>query len=406
MKHILFVSYDGMTDPLGQSQVIPYLKGLTAYGYRFTILSCEKPDRFKKHHHLINESLRFLPITWVPLKYHQSPPVLSALYDLHCLKKAAARLHRRDPFDMVHTRAGTPALVGQWMKRKFGVKFLNDIRDFFADSRIDSGSWSKKNIVFNMVYQYFKRKEGEQLVENDGIVCLTHAAKKIIKGRLKDSVTPLEVIPCSVDTDLFDPKNIDTKNQEEAKRNLGIHKDDFIISYLGSVGGWYLTDEMMRFFSTLITKIPNARFLFISPHKENEILKHAERFGIPKSKVIVKHAIRDEVPLFLSLSHYSLFFIKPCFSKQASSPTKHGEIMAMGIPVISNAGVGDLEDIIKQSQSGYVLETFDESAWQQIIDEVGLRKFNRERIRKAAIDFYDLRIAVGKYRRIYDTVLG
>src|SRR5438874_2415318 len=45
-KKILFISYDGMTDPLGQSQVIPYLANLSKFGYRFTIFSCDKPLKY------------------------------------------------------------------------------------------------------------------------------------------------------------------------------------------------------------------------------------------------------------------------------------------------------------------------------------------------------------------------
>lgn len=407
MKHILFISYDGMTDPLGQSQVIPYLKGLTTYGYRFTILSCEKKEPYQKNKHLITESLKFLPIEWVPIKYHKNPPVLSAVYDLHMLKKKAALLHNTDPFDMVHTRAGTPALVGQWMKRKFGIKFLNDIRDFFADSRVDSGSWNKKNLLYNMVYQYFKKKEEEQLTENDGVVCLTHAAESIIKQNMHlKSGTPVEVIPCSVDTELFNPERVNESYRRELKNKLGIHEDDFIVSYLGSVGGWYLTDEMMRFFKLLISRVSNARFLFITPHGHDEIFKHARKFDISPEKIIVRHANRDEVPVYLSLSHYSLFFIKPCFSKQASSPTKHGEIMAMGIPVISNAGVGDIQEIVNQSQSGIVLDNLDDSNWEKAINHLSSKIFNKEKIRRAAIEFYDLNKAVRKYRDVYRLIIG
>ena len=42
-KNILYLSYDGMTDPLGQSQVLPYLIGLTKEGFTFHIISFEKP---------------------------------------------------------------------------------------------------------------------------------------------------------------------------------------------------------------------------------------------------------------------------------------------------------------------------------------------------------------------------
>ena len=45
-KKILYISYDGMTDPLGQSQVINYLIGLTKYGYIFHILSFEKKEKW------------------------------------------------------------------------------------------------------------------------------------------------------------------------------------------------------------------------------------------------------------------------------------------------------------------------------------------------------------------------
>ncbi|MEO6705965.1 MAG: hypothetical protein ABIN04_08980, partial [Ginsengibacter sp.] len=239
MPNILFISYDGMTDPLGQSQVIPYLIGLTRYGYRFTILSCEKPAKYRLYKNDIENLLAPYPIEWAPLTYHKSPPVLSSVFDLMKLKQKARHLHSKEKFDMVHTRSGTPALVGLWMKKKLGVKFLNDIRDFYADSRRDDGSWNEKSFIFRSIYKFFKKKEKEETEENDGIVCLTHKAEKIIKTfpYYKQGM-PLEVIPCSVDMHLFDPGNIDMGLKENLEKKLGIDKNDIIFSYLGSVGGW------------------------------------------------------------------------------------------------------------------------------------------------------------------------
>ncbi|MEO9210148.1 MAG: hypothetical protein ABI208_03570, partial [Ginsengibacter sp.] len=159
MKNILFISYDGMTDPLGQSQVIPYLIGLSKHGFRFTILSCDKPDKFSLYKEDIETILKPHPIKWISIPYHKSPPVLSTIYDTLMLRRKARQLHQKEPFDMVHTRVGTPALIGLYLKKKYGIKFLNDLRDFFADSRVDSGSWNLKNPVFRKVYQFFKNKE-------------------------------------------------------------------------------------------------------------------------------------------------------------------------------------------------------------------------------------------------------
>lgn len=408
MKNILFISYDGMTDPLGQSQVIPYLIGLCKHGFRFTILSCDKPEKFALYKKDIERILNASPIRWVSIAYHKTPPVLSAAYDVMMLQRKAAQLHLEDPFDLVHTRAGTPALVGLWMKKKFGVKFLNDLRDFFADSRVDSGSWNLKNPVFRKVYHFFKKKEAEAIEMNDGIVCLTYVAEKIIKTlpEYKDKI-PLQVIPCSVDMHLFNPENIDADLKETITKELQIKKDAIIISYLGSIGGWYLTEEMMAFCKVISDKNPGAKFLFITPHPPQIIFEKAKAHGMRDDKILVRHARRHEVPVLLSLSSYSLFFIQPCFSKQASSPTKHGEIMAMGIPLITNEGVGDVGNIVKKYRSGIVLKDLNEKNYLETADRLKDRHlFNSLDIRDGAKQYYNLENAVLKYKEIYELILN
>ena len=102
-KKILFISYDGLTDPLGQSQVIPYLTGLTKHGYEFTILSCDKPLSYKINKEHVLQLLKPFTVKWVSIPYHKSPAVLSTMYDVHALKQKARQLHRKEKFDMVHT---------------------------------------------------------------------------------------------------------------------------------------------------------------------------------------------------------------------------------------------------------------------------------------------------------------
>jgi len=397
-----------MTDPLGQSQVIPYLAGLTKYGYRFTILSCEKPENLFLHKKYVDDLLKPYPIKWVSIPYHKKPPVFSSVYDVLMLKKNAKQLHSKEKFDLVHTRPGVPALIGLWMKKEFGVKFLNDIREFYADSRVEGGMWDSNNFFYKNIYKFFKRKEEEAVEKNDAIVCLTYAAEKIIKQWSQyNKHIPMEVIPCSVDMDLFDPAKIDNDLKSNWKKELGITEEDFIVSYLGSIGGWYLTADMMKFCRILSDKMPSAKFLFISPHKHEIIFETAAEFGISKEQIIVKHAQRNEVPLLLSFSNYSLFFIKPCYSKKSSSPTKLGEIMAMGIPAITNSGVGDVEEIIEKYQAGIVLPALNEQAFLMTVESISKRiSWDNFAIRNGAREFYDLDNAIEKYRKIYDSIFN
>ena len=405
-KNILFISYDGMTDPLGQSQVIPYLAGLTRYGYCFTILSCEKPQRFALYKKNIEKLLSSYSIKWVPVHYHKNPPVFSSVYDVMMLKRKARFLHSQESFDAVHTRAGIPSLIGLWMKKKFNIKFLHDIREFYADSRVDGEIWNLKNPVYKTIYTYFKRVEEEEVKRCDGMVCLTYAAEKIIKQWPEyNQQNILEVIPCSVDMELFDPGKISAKDQNLLRKELKIDNDDFVISYLGSIGGWYLTDEMMKFCKVVSDSIPKAKFLFISPHQHRIIYETASAFGIAEEKIIVKHAQRNEVPLLLSLSKYAMFFIKACYSKKSSSPTKHGEIMAMGIPLITNDGVGDVAAIVEKYNSGIVLQKMNDENYIYCAKKLLNANFDSKQIRNAASEIYSLENAIRKYKKVYDFIL-
>ena len=396
-----------MTDPLGQSQVIPYLAGLTKFGYQFTILSCEKPEKYEANREYVQKLIAAYPIQWSPVKYHKKPPVLSTAYDIMVMRRTAAKLHRQNKFDLVHTRPGVPTITGLWMKKKFGIKFLNDIREFWADSRVDGGMWNISNPVYNKIFKFFKKHEDECLVRADYNSCLTYAAKKELQSwkHIPNQPLPIEVIPCSVDLELFNPEKIDKAAKEKFRKELNIQEGDFVISYLGSIGGWYLTAEMLRFCRLLSDKIPAAKFLFISPHRHDEITAAAEKYGLSPEKIITRKGMRHEVPVLLSLSQYSIFFIKPCYSKISSSPTKHGEIMAMGIPVITNGGVGDVADIVTKYNGGYIVDDFSDPAFERVIEKlISGNGFNAAEIRNGAKDFYALDTAVERYRKVYSSI--
>lgn len=406
-KKVLFISHDGLTDPLGQSQILPYLKGLAGADYHFTILSCEKPINFEKNKQEISTSLINFTIKWVPIYYHKRPPVIATLYDVWQLRRKAKSLHRKEHFDLVHTRPGVAALIGLWLKKEYGVKFLNDIREFYADSRVDGNMWNKNNFLYKKIYNFFLKKEKQAVALNDGIVCLTHAAEKIIRQwpEYNENV-PLTVIPCSVDVNLFDPKKITKTKKLNFENTLNIEDTDFIISYLGSIGSWYLIDEMVRFFKVICDKIPASKFLFISPDEHELVAQRAHKYGLSPDRIIVTRAARNEIPTLLSFSRFSVFFIKPCYSKQSSSPTKHGEIMAMGIPVITNEGVGDVASIVEKYHSGIVLNEMNDKEFISALNKIEEASFDYHKIRDGAIEYYSLDKAIEKYRKIYKEIIG
>ena len=166
-----------------------------------------------------------------------------------------------------------------------------------------------------------------------------------------------------------------------------------------------MLDEMMQFFVQLKNILPQAKFLFINKDEQQRITEAATKLNIQDS-IIIQAGNRNEVPELLSLSKLSIFFILPSYSKKASSPTKQGELMAMQIPIVCNAGVGDTDFIVKKYHSGFVIENFMFDDTIQKITNNNLENiFNLSEIRQGSIAYFSLKKGIDKYLEAYKYVL-
>jgi glycosyltransferase involved in cell wall biosynthesis len=407
-KHILYLTYDGITDPLGSSQVLPYILGLEALGYRFSIISFEKPDRFADGEAAIREILKGKNIRWIPVVYHKSPPVLSTLWDVKLLKGEMQKLHKTDPFHLMHCRSYITSLAGLSFKKKYDIPFVFDMRAFYPDERADAGLWPKNHPLFGRVYRFFKKKEAEFLGHADHTVVLTEAGANIMRqGQLTG--TPfqgkLSVIPCCADMAHFNYGNIRKSDKTNIRKKLNITPETFVLGYSGSVGTWYMLPEMLDFFKVLLEKKPDSLFLVLSRDNAQEITDVANAKGISLDKIKTIPVSRAEMPVWLSIFDYSIFFILPTFSKQASSPTKQGELMGLGIPVICNANVGDTEEIVEKSSAGIVVKSFTENDYALAAEKCILSTADQKQIRDLGISYYGLTDGINRYNKIYTSLL-
>jgi glycosyltransferase involved in cell wall biosynthesis len=388
VKNVLYLSYDGMTDPLGQSQVLPYIIGLTKKGFHFHLISFEKPDRFYAHKKDILKICEDNGIVWVPMLYTKRPPLLSTVWDVWRMKRKAFSLNKEHTFSIVHCRSYLSALIGLSMKRKFKTAFLFDMRGFWADERVDGNLWNLKNPIYKWVYHFFKRQEMLFLNESDYTISLTKAGKNEMltwKG-IKELNERIKVIPCCADLNLFKPVSRDSK--------------EFTLGYLGSLGTWYMLTEMLMVFKKIKETIPNAKFHFLTKDDPNIIYHEIKELGIQPEDIIIEESDRKDIPFKTRNWNFSVFFILPCFSKLSSSPTKQGELMGMGIPIICNSGVGDVDSIVEKYQSGCVVPKLN----QLNLDELLKNKFDKQILRKGANDYFSLSKGVDSYHMIYENI--
>ena len=466
-KSVLYLTYDGMSDILGQSQILPYLERLAESGYGITVVSFEKAQIYPLSPGLPIGRAGLRRIKWlkaqsifeklnirhIPLGYHKSPPVLSTIYDIWILRKTCRILIKDRDLKIVHCRSYITALVGLWLRRKFGLKLIFDMRGFWADERVDGGLWDLRNPIYRLVYRYFKKMEAEFLREADWVVSLTESGVEVmVNGELEAGSWKLEaqssklkelkpekkewlrekvsVIPTCVDLGHFDPGKVPVEETRQIRQQLGLEDGDFLLLYLGSLGTWYMLEEMLDFFEVLRGQYPSAKFLLLT--KDTDALRaHLARWpklagnqcdesltitvnnqvhevlSLAGGAILSTSACRDQVPLFLSICQASVFFIQPSFSKKASAATKMAEVLAMGKPIITNAGWGDAEAFCRHHRAGLVVEDFKKDHYREIIDQLkSLKEIKPEYYRKLAMTHFSLDRGVQSYHQIYETLAG
>ena len=403
---VLYITYDGLTDPLGQSQVLPYLAGLAAVGHRITVLSCEKPGRMAQDGNRMRRQCEAAGIGWTPLAYHKRPPILSSALDAAALQRAALRLHREQSFDIVHCRSYIPARAGLALKRRFGVKLLFDMRGFWPDEKVEGNNWPLANPLYRAVYRYFKRLESRLLRGADHIVSLTEAGKAQVLTRpeLAHDPAQITVIPCCVDFDHFPLAT--AERRKSARDRLAIPADAHVLAYLGSLGAWYMLDEMLDFFKLYQSRHDAARFLFVTPDEPHAIRLVAAARGIDPDRLLIAAATRDEVPGLLAAADLGIFFIRPVFSKTASSPTKMGEMLAVGLPILANAGVGDVEAMVEDMECGVAVRDFTSEGYTEALGRLGSLDGSPDERRRKALPWFDVKLGIERYDRVYRSLLG
>lgn len=407
-RRVLFISYNGMLDPLGQSQVIPYLRELARRGIRFTLLSFERPKAFTPagiaQCEQLREKLKSQGIEWHWLRYHQRPSIPATMFDVMAGYRKAGALVRRNRIEMVHARGHIPATIALGLKRRFGVKMIFDLRGLMAEEYVDAEHWREGGLPYRMT----KATERRILAATDGIVTLTERIWPIIrewKG-LRGRAVHHEVIPCCVDLSLF---RFSDEERARRRRELGLG-DRLTMVYSGSLDGWYLTEEMADFFASFLKRNGEAHLLWLTTGSHDRVRELMQSRNVTPDNFSVRAATSSEVPSYLAAADVGLAFIKRCVSKVASSPTKNGEYLACGLPLVINAGVGDSDLLIDRWKAGVLIEDFSEDDYLKAAREIEvmLREPGvRESARQVAERVFHLETIAGeRYASLYEKVFS
>jgi len=407
--HTLYVCYFGLREPLVQTQVLPYLRQLVAAGLQVSLLTFEPRLRQTWSTQEIAEqrsSLKSEGIGWKCLPYHKWPSLPATLYDIARGTWEIIQLMRRENVTVLHARNHVPALMSALAKKVKGGRLVFDIRGFMPEEYTDAGVWPQDGYL----YRGLKTVERYLLRVSDAFVVLTEKARDIVfPGSVdRDALgRPLEVIPCCVDFQRF--QVAERTSREALRAELGVAGRRVII-YVGSFGGWYMTDEMTEFLAVAHQQDTSTFSIILTQSPHQMVRDRMRELGIDANDFMVAKVSPEEVPRYLRAANIAISFIKPCYSKQSSSPTKIAEYLASGLPVVCNAGVGDLDKLILENGVGVLLREFKPAAYLEALGDMDtLRRDEKfaDHLRQVARREFDLSGVGGtRYRRLYQRLLN
>lgn len=388
-----------------QTQVLPYLRELRKDGHEITLLTFEPKDLDSSG----EEAARAIcgdGIEWHWLRYHKRFSVLATLWDVICGAWFIRRFITRENPDILHARVHVPALMGA-IARKFSrtkPKLLFDIRGFFPEEYTDAGIWPEGGVVYRLV----KRVERWLLKDSDAFVVLTEKAREILfpesreTGRDKNG-RPVEVIPCCVDMMRFESATAESR--VEVRRELGIGTRPVAV-YVGAFGGWYLTEETADLFGAMRKRNPESFAMILTQCKREMIEPLLKEHGYGEANYFIDRVSSADIPRYLSAADIAISFIKPCYSKLASSPTKNAEYLACGLPFVANTGVGDVDELINKNGVGALVESFTTEGYIEALSQTERLTDISDKCRETARREFDLETVGGfRYRKLYRALL-
>jgi glycosyltransferase involved in cell wall biosynthesis len=386
---ILYLSYTGLLEPLGQSQVLAYLKVLSR-DHKITLVTYEKGADLDDAAAIQaqREVCARHGIVWIARRYHQHPRLLATAWDMLVFFLTA--LTRAGGCDVIHARAYIASFTALAVHTLTGKPFIFDMRALWPEEMVVAGRLDPNSAI----YRLLKWGERQCLQKAGATVSLTRAAIPYLReraGKAGDRIR-FEVIPTCADLDRFTP----TSGGVSAALAIGT---------IGTVmSGWFRFTWFTAFLRAVARRTPDQPLAIISREDGARIRDAALKEGVPAAHLSVYGVKFADAPdAMRSLEAVALFF-EPGQAKLASSPTRMGEALGCGLPVIVNPGVGDVDDIVLTHRVGVVVEESSDAAMDQAVEALVALQRDPElprRCRDAAEAIFSLRQGANAYDRLY-----
>ena len=343
---ILYITFDGLLQPLGESQVLRYVEGLSDRGWDFAVLSCERADDLADTERVAALAARMADrgIEWIPRVY-QTPGARRILATIADATAMALEFAAEHDVTLTHARSYQAAGVALSLKKALGIPYLFDMRGYWVDERVEEGRWFTNPTALAAG----RRAEHALFANSAAVVSLaTPAAEDIAAGRFGPWERPLEVIPTCVDNEIFVPGAAPEHLAPE------LH-DRLVIGYVGSLNRSYRYHDSFALAREVLERRDDAHLLCLTGQPD-QMAEELDALRIGRLRRTIQRVPHAEIPQWLRLIDWGLLLLREPFAKRGSMPTKLGEFFATGIRPIAYGCNAEVVEWVRRAGTGFVLD--------------------------------------------------
>ncbi len=351
MKQLLYLTADGVLQPLGFSQVVRVVEGLARRGFRYRLFSLEREQDLAREARVreVRSRLNAAGVIWQWAPWREGGGGKAALDNEVALIRAATQT---SAVGGIHARAYHSAVAALTRHTVDRVPYLFDTRSYWFDERLEEGRWFTSPLRLGVA----RGIEHQLFSQASAVVTLTDLqADDVRQGRFGPSRhRAVQCITTCADYDDFtrQPASECRRVPADVRARLSGQR---VIGVIGSINRSYLVTETLELCRLMLERDSQAHLLILSG-QQREYAERLEALKVDPSRYTITRADHDAMPQWLSLIHWAPLLLQPDSpAKRASMPTKLAEFFACGVQPIHFGCNVEVGQWVQRSGLGFSL---------------------------------------------------
>lgn len=313
-----YITIDSLSEGVGRSQIVPLISLLSNAGLKINLISYEKEAPNSE----LVDHFKSIGVEW-NIRNFGHKGLFGGVTRINNLREEIPKTN------LIHARSDIPAVSAIASQQ---APVLWDVRSLWADQKIVI----QKNRLNTIAYPLYRGLESIAASKSLGMSTLTSAVVPILELRHKSLPQLREVIPTAVNLELFKLNAVmPTKIQA---------------LFSGTFNDYYDLDLSRMFMQELQKQI------VFDIHWARPVESQKSEIGVGETRIFLgtQFGMAELIPNYNF--GVSICRINAGPSLTAAMPTKIGEFLACGRPVVVNKGLGDMDQFIQEFDAGVILD--------------------------------------------------